>query len=372
MRRRGGQDAAAICKKVSDRYKALDTFQIEGSYEVASRRVNGPSATTGTNGKFSVESAARGLKRRVEYKSPNFSMVLVTDGSIIWTYLPAEKSYTRVEAAATNAADDGEASDPSNQTMAETLYASLTQHFVQMEQFAKQTDLAGEQELKLVDGKRRCWVLVTRFSNQIEKNWVDEESLLVRKTEEDIRHGDVETKVDVLAKKFSLEKPDASAFTFEARGRDKQVDELNIPGMAPSFVGKRAADFTLKDLNGERVTLADLRGKVVVLDFWATWCPPCRHELPSINKLAGDFKEKNVVFLGINDEGSGTVKGFNKKYNYTFTTLEDAGGKVHRAYLATAIPNVFVIGKDGTIVRHFIGSREEADLAAAIQAAGAK
>ena len=76
------------------------------------------------------------------------------------------------------------------------------------------------------------------------------------------------------------------------------------------------------------------------------------------------------MFLGINDEGAGTVKSFNKKNNYTLTTLEDKSGKVHRAYRASAIPSVFVIGKDGLIVKHFVGSREEDEFMTALQAAG--
>jgi peroxiredoxin len=158
-------------------------------------------------------------------------------------------------------------------------------------------------------------------------------------------------------------------FTFNPPANARPVDELNLPGR-PAFIGRPATEFTLKNVDGEPVSLSAFRGKIVVLDFWATWCPPCRRELPTIDKLASELRDKDVIFLGINDEGAATVKSFNKKHEYTFTTLEDTHGKVHHAYDARAIPSVFVIGRDGIIKKHFVGSREEPELLAAIQAAG--
>ena len=93
-------------------------------------------------------------------------------------------------------------------------------------------------------------------------------------------------------------------------------------------------------------------------------------ELPATNKLSEKLRDQNVVFLGINDDGTGTVRNFNKKNGYTLTTLEDTSRKAHRDYMANAIPAVFIIGRDGVIVKHFVGTREEPDLVRAIEEAG--
>jgi thiol-disulfide isomerase/thioredoxin len=130
--------------------------------------------------------------------------------------------------------------------------------------------------------------------------------------------------------------------------------------------GSRAGNFALKTLEGEPVMLDQTRGKVVVLDFWATWCPPCRKELPSIEKLRAEFGDR-VQFYGVNDEEAGTVKEFVRKNHYQLTVLLDGKREVHRNYGVSAIPTLLVIDKSGVIREHFIGSRDETTLRKAIQ-----
>ena len=133
------------------------------------------------------------------------------------------------------------------------------------------------------------------------------------------------------------------------------------------LTGSRAASFALKTLEGEPVALEQTRGKVVVLDFWATWCPPCREELPYIEKLREEFAGQ-VQFFGVNNEDSGTVKDFLRKHKYELPVLMDAKRQVDRQYGVSAIPTMFIIDKQGVIRQHFIGSRSEAKLRQAIQA----
>jgi len=112
--------------------------------------------------------------------------------------------------------------------------------------------------------------------------------------------------------------------------------------------------------------LSTLRGRVVVLDFWATWCPPCRRELPVIEKLSAEFADK-VLFYGVNDEDSSTVKDFVKKNQYHMTVLMDNNKEVHRQYGVSAIPTLLIIDKQGIIRKLFVGSRDEATLRKAVQ-----
>jgi peroxiredoxin len=131
------------------------------------------------------------------------------------------------------------------------------------------------------------------------------------------------------------------------------------PPKEENLEGQPAPDFSLQSLDGKTYKLSDLKGKVLLLDFWATWCGPCREELPIIEKLHKEFSGKGLVVLGINDEDKATVQQFVKQQKLTFTNLLDSGGAVARAYKVTAIPRVILIDKDGKIVKDITGYSPE-------------
>ncbi|HEY9060458.1 MAG TPA: TlpA disulfide reductase family protein [Pseudobacteroides sp.] len=117
---------------------------------------------------------------------------------------------------------------------------------------------------------------------------------------------------------------------------------------------KMADDFTLTDLNGNQVTLSELKGKNVFLNFFATWCSPCKRELPDIQKIEEEYKDKDLlVYLVDLGEDENTVKEFLKKNNYTFNVLMDINSDAGNLYRTTEIPTSFFINKEGRIVvRH--------------------
>ena len=119
-----------------------------------------------------------------------------------------------------------------------------------------------------------------------------------------------------------------------------------------------AADFSLTTTDNTVVRLSDYRGKVVFLNFWATWCPPCRMELPSMEKLYAKMKGQPFVILAVNVDESdpGNVKTFAKSMNLTFPVLID-DGNVSKMYNVNAIPTSFIIRKDGTIDTIVDGAR---------------
>jgi len=125
---------------------------------------------------------------------------------------------------------------------------------------------------------------------------------------------------------------------------------------AEVLVGKPAPAFKLPGLDGKQVALADFKGKVVVLDFWATWCPPCVEGLPEIDKLAMEHKDDDVHVFAINqDEEKPQVEEFVKTQSLKLPVLLDAGGKVGEQYFADPIPLTVVIGKDGVVRKIFMG-----------------
>jgi len=121
-----------------------------------------------------------------------------------------------------------------------------------------------------------------------------------------------------------------------------------------------APDFTLNDTAGNRISLAQFRGKVVFLNFWATWCPPCREELPSMERLNEVFSGRDFVMLAVNAENDGltTVAPFLEQYPHRFTVLLDVDGTAQELYGVDRFPETFVIGKDGKVVQRLIGSRD--------------
>jgi len=115
--------------------------------------------------------------------------------------------------------------------------------------------------------------------------------------------------------------------------------------------GEITPDFTLKDLKGMEVNLKEFRGKVVLLNFWATWCPPCRKEIPSMVELYKRYKDKGVEIIGVNldkIDRSGVEK-FNSEYNINFPILLDPSGRVAALYGIVALPTTLLLDRKGKI-----------------------
>jgi peroxiredoxin len=126
-------------------------------------------------------------------------------------------------------------------------------------------------------------------------------------------------------------------------------------------VKRQQADFTLADLQGKSWTLKDLRGKVVLLNFWATWCPPCRKEMPDLEALYLKFKDKDqgFVVLAISDEDAAKVNHFLAERNITYPVLLDPGRKVNEQFQVEGIPKSFVYDRSGKLVAQSIDMRTQ-------------
>jgi thiol-disulfide isomerase/thioredoxin len=132
---------------------------------------------------------------------------------------------------------------------------------------------------------------------------------------------------------------------------------INLPATTSVVAGDLAPDFQLEDTEGNQVSLAGLRGKVVLVNFWATWCPPCIEEMPSMEKLNEVMAGGDFVMLAINTEQNGRslVPEFLKKSPYTFPILYDDKGVAQQLYGVYKFPESFIVGKDGTVVEKIIG-----------------
>lgn len=126
-------------------------------------------------------------------------------------------------------------------------------------------------------------------------------------------------------------------------------------GLAPASevgikVGMIAPDFTLNDLQGNEVKLSDLRGQTVMINFWATWCPPCRDEMPMLEAVYRERADKGLVVLAVSmDDDPDAVARFVKDYGLTFPVVIDTNKRVSFRYRVRPIPTTFLLDRDGAI-----------------------
>lgn len=144
-----------------------------------------------------------------------------------------------------------------------------------------------------------------------------------------------------------------------ARQVERAANNLARDENAPIAAGATAAPFELSDLSGQTVSLAALRGKVIFLNVWATWCAPCREEMPSMEKLYERLRgQKGFVMLAVSQDTAGpaVVAKYVKRHGYHFDVLLDPQNAVAEAYDVSGVPETFIIDRNGRIVAHHSGA----------------
>jgi thiol-disulfide isomerase/thioredoxin len=137
-----------------------------------------------------------------------------------------------------------------------------------------------------------------------------------------------------------------------------------------ALLGNPAANFSLPDLSGQSHSLASMRGKVVLLDFWASWCGPCRRSMPHIEALHREYGPRGLVVLGVNSETAAKAKDYLQANGFTFPTLVDNGGNVGQQFQVSGIPTTVLIDRSGRVSAYLVGAGSEGRLRAAVMKAG--
>jgi peroxiredoxin len=152
---------------------------------------------------------------------------------------------------------------------------------------------------------------------------------------------------------------------------------LNAPQLTAAMAkleaddaARQKADFTLTDLQGKSWTLSALKNKIVLVNFWATWCPPCRKEMPDLETLYNRFKDQGFVILAISDEELGKVQPFIAERHITYPVMLDPGRKVNDLFQIDGIPKSFVYNRDGKLVAQSIDMRTQGQFLEMLKQAG--
>ncbi len=166
---------------------------------------------------------------------------------------------------------------------------------------------------------------------------------------------------------FEMRGPDGAGGTAEGLGIVALPDDLNATGKKPAVEpGRAAPNFALQDLDGKTATLADFRGRFVLLNFWASWCGPCRGETPDLQALQVRAGGPGFTIIGVNQQESpGDARSFTEQFGVTYPVLLDRSGEVSNAYrVGRGLPVSVLVGPDGVVLRTYIGRISAEDLAA--------
>jgi peroxiredoxin len=143
-------------------------------------------------------------------------------------------------------------------------------------------------------------------------------------------------------------------------GRTASATEHLFQAMGMAKLSREPAhDFTLPDLHGTQISLKQYHGKLVFLNFWATWCIPCREEMPAMEQLHQTFQSQGLAILAVDlKESPEKVKAFFDQHGLSFTALLDKSGSVFRDYVVMGLPTTYLIGRDGKLLARGVGGRD--------------
>jgi peroxiredoxin len=223
-------------------------------------------------------------------------------------------------------------------------------------------------------GPAECTVVQIRLGRGVTQElWIDDRTHLIRKDitdEPGSAPGSATRRETTYTVAQTGERISEEAFTYmpEATHAVNRTEAANRA--TETLIGKPAPDITLRDLDGGTIRLRDLRGKAVLLDFWATWCAYCREALPTIELYHRGLQNKGLIVYGVDDESNETVRPYLLKYGYTMPSLWDEHREAVRRFRVEAWPTTVLIDRDGIVVYYGTGAENE-KLRDAIRSVGA-
>jgi len=369
-------DAATITKQVQEAAKQRKSIEyvkeLTGEVTLAGK----PVAEVNASGRRVPVQSSLG-KQTVALQNPGKAHIdlqlgsgnlLVSDGDTTWTYRPSTKTYTKIAAAQT---PDGVA--------ANLAVLDVLGFFADTK-----TTKTARQESITVDGTAYdCWVLTSsvkiptqaamggQISDGLMTSWIDKKLLV--EVQEDITYSvkvppvagaapvEYVSRIRQVTHGLKVDQPVAAVLFAFVPPADAREQAVQTAGNRVDLTGKDAPSFRGVSLDGKAYSLETLKGKAVLLDFWASWCVPCIRSMPIVEKLHEDYRAQGLVVLAVDvGENRETVEKFLKTRTIPYPVIMGDEAGIPGAYGVSAFPTFVMIGPDGKIASHQIGLNETA------------
>ena len=340
------ESARRVLEKVAEAYSNLTAAEFV--FEEASQHTNQSTASRSKSQTHLWIASSGRLRGETSFLGER--AILISDGKTYWMYFPQSNQYTAYPAGPR---------------------VSIIDDYRSMDQVHGSMRISGSARLGDVD----CTLVRIVRPGSARVLWIDPTTNFILKDDatRTITTPANSTTIHTVTT-FSLARAVPSVneqqFSFDPQKMQaKARDEVQRKARTES-VGTQAPDFALNDLGNQPIKLSELKGKVVLLDFWATWCAPCRAALPDLELLNRDFKDKGLVVLGVDGEDAKDQAAFLDKFGYTFRSLVDPDDIVKNMFGAGGIPTTVLIDQKGTIQVFDTGTSSYDSLREAVRKTG--
>lgn len=365
-----------LLQRVSETYKNASQFRFEGeAVRLMSAKLRNDIQ------KYSLTLAGTSSGKLLYLSDDSITPAhIIFDGTTLWRVFPASRQYIQgnIQGDLRKIADGGQ----------ENRMAINRAHF-EKERYFRLTEnllsshLLPEETLDFDGQEVPCFVVHATYQPRSVSSspitihrtfWIDKKTHLIRR-DEFVQRGalfpnapfdEVDSRSILKYHVASInEPPDDSLFHYDPPSHFSRVTEF-VPyykANANKLIGKPATDFSAKTLEGTPLKLSDFKGKTVFLDFWASWCEPCRQQTPFLIKLYQQAKNQGMVFIGINrDESVAKASEYVKQQQLPWTNVFDGEkNAIHAQFQATGIPALMVIDPEGKVVEYVIGNGKEVE-----------
>lgn len=366
----GSDDRAeALLREVSQAYASLERFHFEATETTTTR--SGDLERTAQNRVVTV--ADESGRYRVTSDHPTDGGIVAFDGETSWVYFARRHQYQEIKGAMIDSADAPGLIRLKNRFVSR--YADITKRL-------RSAKLARSESLEVNGREQDCRVVEATYdaprglaAEQIVRTfWIAADQPLVYQENSEFQaRNPASGRTTTVSQQIVFHRAevggavDNDAFAPVLPEDAQLVAAFDDQNASP--VGRPAADFELNDLQGVTRRSDELKGKVILLDFWASWCVPCRIDLPRVEALHREFSAHGLVVLGVNDETLEKASTFVEDRGFTFPTLADAGGELFRAYEVRTIPTAVIIGRNGKVSSYLVGSHSAEQLREALRKA---